>query len=338
MADPLDHRVTEALRAWRIQFSAGVALPVALTHAAAVCGGRPSGQGFLIAAQRAQTGAPIEQLLEPLAEYISEGDRILIAAGWAGGRAEAAFDAVVERRVLWNNTRRKIRAGMALPALVLLLAAFVAPLPAFLLGGSAEAYLAKAFTPLVVAGLAVWFCGRVWRQRALSAREGPGGDIAPPDFLDRVLLRLPLVGRMERQRNLAETFMLLGNLISAGVLLSRAFEFCARSAPNGFYRAEFARLGTALQRGSKLTECLSASDLFDPSVVAVLHTGEVAGRIDDAAQRLGRDSQERFGESVQQLGQWLPRLMYGLVCLYVIVQIFSLASEISKQYGKVLGV
>src|SRR5438477_7309775 len=102
-ADPLDHSVTEALRAFRVQHGAGVSVAKSMETCATVCT-LPTGHDcFLDASNRAEKGESIESLLQALSPVLSEAERAIIAAGWNGGRIEAVLDSVVSQRELWEQ-------------------------------------------------------------------------------------------------------------------------------------------------------------------------------------------------------------------------------------------
>src|SRR4051812_20229232 len=96
--DPLDHSVTEALRAWRLQQSSGVNVAEALTTSSAVCDFSEGRHCFEEAANRATKGGGIEHALDALRPLLSEGERAVLIAGWNSGRVEAMMDAVIAQR------------------------------------------------------------------------------------------------------------------------------------------------------------------------------------------------------------------------------------------------
>lgn len=325
--DPLDHSVTEALRAWRVQYGAGVSLAQTLETCASVCS--PRGRScFLQAAQWTQEGRPFEDLLRALSGVLPEGDRAALNAGWKGGRLDGVMDAAIARRELRHATRRRMRARLVLPVLILAGASFVAPLPAFILGGSALQYLVSAILPLAVA-FGIWrACARLTAERAhASVSSGSGSEPAPPTPLDRAMLALPLAGKVERLRNLSDFAGLLSLLIGAGVPISEAIEICARSLPNGVYREEVERLRGLVREGRPLSDGLAQGPLWPMEFVMVLKTAEVSGDWERAFARLAADMRERYTFAIEQFAEWLPRFVYAIVCLFVISQIAAGAGK-----------
>ena len=329
--DPLNPSVTDALAAWRLQLDAGLPLARSLQAAGRICKLRPARRLFERAADAAQRGEGFDSILEALSPIVTYPERMILSAGWTGGRVDDAFSSVLARRELLFRTRRSIRSGLILPGIVLVAACLIAPLPALLLGGTMSEYLVPALTPLAVAGA---ICvGAVVAARWRSARWSrlpADAPPPPPTFVDRLLLTLPVAGGIERWRNLAEFGLLLSAMLEAGYGMIEALRLCARTAPNGLYRHAIQRCAQAVADGQPLSQAVAASPLWPDAWVAHIEVAETSGKFDDVLRRIGADAQEQYAQRVLLLGQWLPRIVYGLVSLYVVMQIMQLSSQIPR--------
>lgn len=334
--DPLDDRVTEALRAWAVQHGAGLGLAQAL----ALCGNvAPPGRAqgcFEVASARASAGEAIEQVLEALAPLLTDGERLILAAGWNAGRIDGVLSAVLEQRDLWTRTRRSMRAKMALPVVVLVLASFVGPLPAVVLGRvSLVAYFGLALAPLAAA-FVLWRLGAALFDARAKQAAGSDSRPAQPGLLDRVLLRLPVVAPIERDNNLSVFAYQLAQLLGAGVILSESLAACMRVVPNGFYRMEIFRARQHVQEGRTLSSALRGGALWPTEFIVALAVGEEAGKLEEVLLRLARQARERYARSVEILAEWVPRAAYALVALYIIGLIVMGALGIFDLYSKAL--
>jgi type II secretory pathway component PulF len=326
--DVLDHSVTEALRALRIQHSSGIAVEVSLTNCANMCTA-PSGRNcFLDAAKRAQKGESIESLMDALTPLLTESERATVTAGWNGGRIEAVLDSVVNQRELWYSARRKIRAQMILPVLVLFIAAFVAPLPALIQNGSMAKYLLSALIPLGICFLGwQWLAKVLWSRPAERGVGGLNSPPPPPTAMDGYKLRFPILAAVERNRCLAEFSSCLSNLISAGVTISSALETCARAMSNGLYRQSVAKAAEVTKGGNLLTTALFPVELWPTDFVSTVEVGEKSGTLDEVLARYSDHARDNYVRAVDAFAQWLPRIIYGVVALFVIYNIFVLAAS-----------
>lgn len=320
--DPLDHSVTEALRAWRVQHNAGIDVTSTLTSCATLCQAPAAKESFQNAAQQTQ-GGDIAGILNALRPALSEAERAVINTGWQSGRVEAVLDAVVAQRELWAAARTKIRSGLVLPVFILFFASFLAPLPGFIAGsGTAGGYLLNAMLPLLIA-YAAW---RVF-ERSLTSRSGK---------FDALRLDLPLISHLEKARCLSEFASTLSLLVAAGTGISAALEICARAASNSVYGAEILRCAAFVAKGNPLSSAMHAGKLWPHEFISAVRIGEESGSLDDTLARLGNQLRDQYSRAIEELAAWIPRLVYGLIALFVIFQIFKLVLGLAGLYDSVL--
>jgi type IV pilus assembly protein PilC len=301
-----------------MQQHAGVDVSQALNTSAPICDFAEGRRCFEEASKRVAKGGGIEHSLDALRPLLSDGERAVLAAGWNSGRTEEVMDAVIAQRELWLQARTKIRSGMALPVIVLVMASFIAPLPNFIANGGALEYLISAAIPLGIAFLA-------WRFLSSRLENRTGS-------LDRTLLDLPIVGEFEKQRSISEFASLLSLLLSAGISISQALKICGCAVVNSVYREEIRRLEAVVSKGNPLSSAMHAGKLWPPEYIASIVTGEKSGRLDDVLARLGANARERYIAAVDALVQWLPKIAYGIVALFIIVQIARLVGSLAVHY------
>jgi len=326
---PYDTSVTEALNAVRSQLSAGVMFDKALTTSSRACSGERRA-AFAAAGARATDGADVVDVAAELIPVLSFAERAMFITAWNGGRIDAALAAIIDRRRLMSDIGRKIKAGMIQPVFVLFVASFVSPLPSFLAPKDAisiNEYLARALAPLIVA-LAAWIAGRtlfVWRSRELAAR-GMREPPAPVTPLDRVMMYMPFVGHTEKLKNLAEFCSLLANLTLAGVQTREGLALLARAMPNGLYRREIDRIREATTKGQTIASAMKPGMLWPEDFINIIDVAETTGDLDTAMERQARLYLERYTDSIRRWGVFIARLVYALVCAFVIMHIFRVAS------------
>ncbi|HYG78346.1 MAG TPA: type II secretion system F family protein [Planctomycetota bacterium] len=318
--DPLDHSVTEALRTWRVQHNAGISVSDALDGCATICADPAGRSCFQQAAVRASSGDGIGGMMDCLKPALCESERAVIVAGWQSGRVEAVLDSVVAQRELWYAARQKIRAKMALPVIVLLIASFVAPLPAFIGGNSGVGgYIASALLPLAVAYA-------LWRllERTLAARNPAN---------DRLLLKLPIVSGVEINRSLSEFASTLSVLLGAGISISNALEICARSASNSIYREGIKGFAERVTKGGvPLSSVMRSGPLWPQQIIHMIEVGEKSGNLDAMLGRIASACRDDYTRAIEELAAWLPRLLYALVAGFIILQILRMVIMVSGFY------
>lgn len=336
--DPLNRRVTEALAAVKTQLEAGISATEAFELASVVCGGE-AGIYFERAGQRAAQGHGIEAMLNELSPALPEAERATISAGWNAGRAESAFQSVVLQRELWYGARKRVINKLILPAATLLIATMVAPLPGLVLGYyGIFTYMLLAGTPLMIAGVLLFLTLRFLRKRALERVSKDDGSPLPASSMDRTLLMIPICARIESQRSLAEFGTLLANLINAGLPIAQALLLAARAMRNGCYRESVVRVSYGTAEGHAMTAAIheEPASLWPREFVAAVAVGERSGTLDSTLQRLANEARENYVRTVERLAEWVPRLIYGCVALFVIACIFILALRLVGIYDGLL--
>ena len=335
--DPLDSSTTEALHAFGIQLEAGLGLRRALETSARTCRSRAARKAFESAAADVDEREDFPTLLNRFQKVLGFPERTILAAGWQSGNPAWAIEAVVRRRRLLHEVRRKVRGAMVKPVFVLLLAGLVIPFPRFFLGAiSILRYLMEALTPLAV-GLGLWMItavGSTLRQRAWAHRAV--NDPPPATVGDRLLCALPVFSMLQKHRNLSEFALLMANLLQAGLGLVDSLRTSACSLPNGVYRKKVAALADRVARSVPLIEAMDRRQ-WPADWMAMLEVGEQTGEPDKVFARLGEYSAERYVEAVEAAGRWLPRIAYALVALFIVYHIMMMWSSMAQMLREATG-
>jgi len=110
---------------------------------------------------------------------------------------------------------------------------------------------------------------------------------------DRMLLNLPVVGRLYRLSAAAAFTRSLGALLACGLPVSSALESAAPSSGNSWIEAELRRRLARVNDGEELAQALTLPGVFPPSLTWRLALGIEQGQLpqalDDAASAYGQD-------------------------------------------------
>jgi type II secretory pathway component PulF len=209
--------------------------------------------------------------------------------------------------------RRVICSGLALPAVYLVIAAFVVPFPAFFTGGSLGSYLISSVGFLLAIAIVVG--GAIF-----AFRHAPGW------LLDRILPPLPLLGSTWRELDYWHLTRTLALLARTHVGVIAAVRLAADTCRSPRLAAALrTAAGEAEACGAPLGALLAATRELPPEMIALWQTGEQSGRLDETFQRLATLFGERCRQRLQQLAQWTPRVGYFLVAGYLVWEILHLA-------------
>jgi type II secretory pathway component PulF len=261
--------------------------------------------------QRLQAGQTLSTAAHGGGVFGAE-DWPLVQAGETTGALETIFDRLSERHVGRSANLRSMRSRMMMPALVLLLALLIQPLPALVSGriGIAEAMMPVLATALLM-GIAV-FLGRAMLASLLRPAKGK------PAVWGGLLLHLPVLGPALMRRNLRDFCESLGMLLEAGVPMFEALPTANAALSNGALRQAFGEVEDRVRAGAPLAEALAALPWRDCESLRVqVEAGEAAGRLAETLLHVAKLEREQVAETSRQLATWAPRLAYAAVVVWL---------------------
>jgi len=269
----------------------------------------------------------------------------MIVAAEASGEIDSILDQLARHLERGDSTSRKIRQAMLYPSIVVGLALVVVfilitfvlpsfarlfadfdadlPLPTQVLlglGSLGERYGLLAGAVLLATVLLLW----LWRDtRPLRS------------IRHRLVLRLPLVGRLVQLGIGSRFARMLGILLRAGVPITDALDIASAGTGNDVYRRRLLPVRDALFAGEQLSGPLARTGLFGALLLQMVKVGEATGTLerylDDAANFMDDDLDYRTGQMVTLIEPAMivvVALMVGFVALSVVTPMYGILSEI----------
>lgn len=156
---------------------------------------------------------------------------------------------------------------------------------------------------------------------------------------DRILLQLPLVGRIMQYFNMANMTRTLGLLLKSGVTLVDALDTTALTTRNRVYRRQLFRALEHVKKGERISEHLQKHrGLFPIMVSHMIAIGEKTGNLSDTLVYLSELYEEEVDTMTKNLSSAIePVLMIimgilvGFVAVSVISPIYEITQTISNQ-------
>ena len=143
--------------------------------------------------------------------------------------------------------------------------------------------------------------------------------------MDRLLLRIPVIGPTLRKRILARVTGLLALLLQSGVGLLDALQACAESANNRVIRRKLLAATQLIASGGGVGDSLGRQALLPPLVLRMVHTGESNGVLAEALENVAwffeRDSKETVTRALKLLEPGLAALL-GLLLAFLLLSVF----------------
>jgi len=315
---PLDFRrgldraaLGEVTRELAIMLRAGQDLDRALRF---VCETHGSARGrAILAAIRAKVHGG-SSLAAALAGYPRTFSKVyvgLVRAGEAGGMLQPTLDRLATLIERERNLATSVRSALIYPALlivaaiasILLLLEYVLPqfTPIF---EQAGAELPTSTRALIALGTMLGWAGPWLLAVGVVAVFGLRRLLANPDArlrADRLVLRIPIAGRLMREALAARLTRTLGTLLQSGVPLMAALGIAKDALGN---RAAMAAVETAAlqtQEGGGLARPLAAAGVFPARTIHLIQLGEEAAQLAEMALKAAEIHDEQARVMVDRL-------------------------------------
>jgi type II secretory pathway component PulF len=209
---------------------------------------------------------------------------------------------------------------------VIHLAAVLLAIPPAVLAGDAGVFLRDAAVCLGAFYLILAVCfGCVSLIRKLFASSDGAADL---------LGRLPLIGGWLLAWTGARFTAVFGMLVRSGSGPLKALEIAGRACGNARLRALALAAIPGVKAGSTLAEALASARPRE--IARALSVGETSGRLDDEAEAAAQRLEESAIARLDAFAEWLPRLLYIGVTLYVGWRIVETALTIGNSVGSAL--
>lgn len=143
--------------------------------------------------------------------------------------------------------------------------------------------------------------------------------------IDRIALKLPVLGMLIRKVSVAKFTRTLGTLLSSGVPLIDAMDICARTSGNKIVERAIVNTIQSIKEGETIAAPLAREDVFPPMVIQMIDVGESAGALDGMLSKIADFYDEEVDTAVEGLTALLePMLMVflGSVVGFIVVAMY----------------
>jgi type II secretory pathway component PulF len=267
--------------------------------------------------QEITAGATFTHALARTGKWISAFDLALLEAGERSGRLDACFRVLADYYADRARMARQTIADLAYPVFLFHFAIFILPFAQFFTTGNWVAYLLKTVGVLIP----LYFISGI----LLLATQGRHG-VSWRSLMERLFHLLPLLGKGRRELALARLCMALESLLSAGVNITEAWELAARVSGSARLHRAVQRWKPDLIAGQTPAEVVTASGAFPDMFTNQYHSGEISGKLDETLRRLHQYYQEEGTRRIRAFSQWVPRLLYLLIALFIAYKIIGFYS------------
>jgi type IV pilus assembly protein PilC len=135
--------------------------------------------------------------------------------------------------------------------------------------------------------------------------------------VDRMLLRVPVLGDVLRKSAVSRFTRTLGTLISSGVSILDGLEITAKTAGNRVVQDAIMESRSSIAGGDTIAAPLKKSGVFPPMVISMISVGEQTGGLDEMLSKIADFYDEEVDAAVSNLLSLLEPIM--IVFLGVVV-------------------
>lgn len=140
---------------------------------------------------------------------------------------------------------------------------------------------------------------------------------AMQNFVDRTILKLPVVGDIVRKATIARWARTLSTMFAAGVPLVEALDSVGGASGNHVYLMATRQIQTEVSTGTNLTVSMQNTNVFPTMVVQMVAIGEESGQLDSMLSKVADFFEQEVDDAVAALSTLLEPII--MVFLGVVI-------------------
>ncbi len=269
----------------------------------------------------------------------------LVGAGEEAGRLEVAFDRMAMHYEKSERLRSLVQRAMVYPTIlavvcvtvIVIMLTRIVPMYAAMFEQMGTEMPAATRALVRVSGIFSrfwWLLTILIAALAVAYRyyaATPGGRVR----LDRIKLKLPILGNLNRKTACAQFCRNLSTLLGAGMPIIRALSVTADTLGNEVYRQALAEAEDEVTRGSHLADPLTGSGLFPPMICNMIRVGEETGSLDTMLEKAADYFEEEVSSSTESAAAALEPIIIIIMALIVIGIIAAVFSPMLSLYTNI---
>jgi len=145
-------------------------------------------------------------------------------------------------------------------------------------------------------------------------------------LIDKLKLRIPIIGELLRKIEVTRFSRTLGTLISSGVPILQALRITRGVVKNSLISQAIGRVHDSIREGESIAGPLKASGVFPLMVVNIIDVGEETGTLDEMFVKVADIYDDEVNNTITALTSLLePALIIiiGVIVLFIVISLFS---------------
>lgn len=331
-----------------VMIRAGIPLSESLSNLASHAKSKTSIELFSKLKNQVDNGNSFESALNQFPTIFDEFYKGIVRIGENTGRLDESLKYLSEQLNKEYHLQKQVRGAMAYPTLVfvatMFLGGFVSVFVLPKLVDFFTAFEGKLPTTTVILlnfatfmksyGILLFLALTVLIIISVLIVQVPS--VKP--YWHRLILRLPLFGRLLQETELARFGRNMGLLVKGGTPIYEALSIAAKSQPNLAYRTELTMLSEQLAGGNNVSHVIkdSKSGLFPSMVTDMIAVGEKTGKFDESLLYVSEFYEDDVNEITHDLAGMLEPVLLiviGLIVGFMALAIISPIYQITGSLG-----
>lgn len=267
-----------------------------------------------------ETGSNLSQAF---AKHPVHFDRLftnLVAAGEQAGILDSLLDRIASYKEKILAIKGKIKAALFYPIAVIVVAALVIsvmmlfvipefksvfsgfgaelPAPTMFVIGISDFFVEFWYIVLGIPIVAIMAISWIYKR-----------SVAMQIAIDRLVLKLPVVGDIIRKATVARWTRTLSTMFAAGVPLVEALDSVGGASGNHIYLTATRQIQSDVSTGTSLTVAMQNANVFPTMVVQMVSIGEESGQLDAMLGKVADFFEQEVDEAVSGLSQLLEPII-----------------------------
>jgi type IV pilus assembly protein PilC len=252
----------------------------------------------------------------------------LVEAGEQAGALETLLDKVATYKEKTEAIKKKIKKALTYPAAVLVVAFVVTTILLIFVIPSFEDLFKGFGADLPTFTRMIIDLSAFVRTQGLFLAAAIGGAVgaflyfkkrsrAFRHFLDRMMLKVPVIGPIMQKASIARYARTLSTMFSAGVPLVEAMESVAGATGNIVYEEGVLTMRDEVATGQRLQQAMENTELFPNMVIQMIAVGEESGSLDEMSAKVADFYEEDVDNAVDNLSSLLEPMIMAILGVLV---------------------
>ncbi|MCD8535915.1 MAG: type II secretion system F family protein [Verrucomicrobia bacterium] len=155
-------------------------------------------------------------------------------------------------------------------------------------------------------------------------------------WVEKFLFPVPVIGSAMKSMAVSRFSMTFSSMLAAGAGVEQSLKMSAQSSGSILLARSMNSVIHRLRDGLTISSVLRLCRFFSEDYLVAIEVAEESGTIDDALEKLYQQSLEKAENQLQQFGVWFVRIIYAIIAIFMIVQIFAFAGSYGASISNII--